>query len=128
MLSTEIFRARKVPAPYEPLMLPGRLVQAIVEHLKQFKNRRGCLADFDELVSHLVREASSNQFEQALAELAALLGFVGERPEQSDPKGPDVLWLLNEKLGLVIEAKSRKKPGNSLTRTAWPAVTRCRMV
>jgi replicative superfamily II helicase len=106
----------KVVAPYEPLMLPGPQAQAIVEHLKQFKNRRGCLADFDLLVSHLVREASSNQFEQALAELAVVLGFVGERPEQSDPKGPDVLWLLNDRLGIVIEAKSRKKPGNSLTR------------
>lgn len=106
----------KIAAPYEPLVLPGPQAQAMVEHLKQFKNRRGCLADFDELVSHLVREASSNQFEQALAELAEVLGFVGERPEQSDPKGPDVLWLLNDKTGMVIEAKSRKKPGNSLTR------------
>lgn len=106
----------KVAATYEPLVLPGPQAQAIVRHLKQFNNRRGCLADFDELVSHLVREASANQFEQALAVLAEFLGFVGERPEQSDPKGPDVLWLLNDKVGLVIEAKSRKKPGNALTR------------
>ena len=106
----------KVIAPYEPLPVPGPQAEAIVSHISQFKNRRGCLAEFDEMVSHLVREASSNQFEQALTDLAEVLGFVGERPERYDPKGPDVLWIVNEKVGLVIEAKSRKKPGNVLTR------------
>jgi replicative superfamily II helicase len=114
-LNRSLPRPKKI-APYEPLALPGPQAEAMVGRVLLFNNRRGCLAEFDEMASHLVREASSNQFEQALADLAGVLGFVGERPEQCDPKGPDVLWLLDDKLGLVIEAKSRKKTGNALTR------------
>ncbi len=106
----------KVVAPYEPLTLPGRQSEAIVQRICEFANRRGVLAEFDEITSHLVAEASANQFEQALADVAGFLGFIGERPEQTDPKGPDVLWLLNDAYGLVIEAKSRKKADNALTR------------
>jgi truncated hemoglobin YjbI len=106
----------KVVAPYEPLPLPSRQAEAIVQRICEFANRRGLLADFDEITSHLVPEASANQFEQALADLAGFLGFIGERPERSDPKGPDILWLLNSTCGLVIEAKSKKKPGNVFTR------------
>jgi hypothetical protein len=45
-----------------------------------------------------------------------MLVFVSQRPEKIYGIGPDVLWLLNENLGLVIEAKSRKHPKNPLTK------------
>jgi hypothetical protein len=63
-----------------------------------------------------VPEASSNQFEESLKSLGLMLGFSAERPEQVYSNGPDVLWLLNKELGLVIEAKSRKKLKNAFTR------------
>jgi hypothetical protein len=74
------------------------------------------VAQFDEVVSHLVPEASSNQFEQALADLGSMLGFSTERPDKNYGKGPDVLWLLSGRLALIIEAKSRKNRGNALTK------------
>jgi hypothetical protein len=44
--------------------------------------------------------------------------MIGLSTEQHDTngEGPDVLWLLPKKAGLVIEAKSRKKAKNALTK------------
>ncbi len=67
-------------------------------------------------MSHLVPEATSNQFEASLESLGKMLGFSSERPERVYGIGPDVLWLVNDKLGLVIEAKSRKDGKNALTK------------
>ena len=77
--------------------------------------RLGYLRSFDEIVSYLTPEATSNQFEQALAGLAKYIGIPSERFDVNGV-GPDVLWLLPSKTGLVIEAKSRKKEKNALTK------------
>jgi hypothetical protein len=50
-----------------------------------------------------------------LKNLGALLGLEAERHD-TNGEGPDVLWLLPNKVGLVIEAKSRKKAPNALTK------------
>ena len=70
---------------------------------------------FDEAVVHLNKEASANQFEQALADLGVYIGVTTERHD-SNGVGPDVLWLLPSKIGLVIEAKSRKKDASALNK------------
>lgn len=106
----------QVMLPYEPLKEPGRQAEQIVSQIAQYNPRRGFIAHFDEVVSHLVPEASANQFEQSLAELGKMLGFQTERPDKTYGQGPDVLWLLNDRLGLVIEAKSRKNKKNALTK------------
>lgn len=111
----DLMRPQVLP-PYITLLKPGKQAEAIVARITSFRFRRGYIADFDEEVSHLVPEASSNQFEQALAELGSMLGFSTERPDNVYGKGPDVLWLLNDNLGLVIEAKSRKNHDNALTK------------
>ena len=62
--------------------------------------------------------ASSRQYEAALAELGEALGFVSERPD-SGPRprnGPDVLWLAPNLEAFVIEAKSGKRSAGHLTR------------
>ena len=74
------------------------------------------MTEFERVVAHLVPAASSNQFEEALAELGSMLGFRTQRPEKSYKVGPDVLWLLNDRLGVVIEAKSQKEPNKPLTK------------
>jgi len=106
----------EVTPPYVRLVQPGRQAEAIVKEIDQFFPRRGFLAEFDEVVSHLVPEASSNLFEESLRTLGLMLGFAAERPEETYNNGPDVLWLLSDDLGLVIEAKSRKKEKNALTK------------
>jgi hypothetical protein len=44
-----------------------------------------------------------------------MIGLSAERHDV-DGEGPDVLWLLPERVGFVIEAKSRKKEKNALTK------------
>ncbi len=70
--------------------------------------RLGYLRSFEETVAYLTPEATPNQFEQALADLAKYIGIPSERFDVNGV-GPDVLWLLPRNTALVIEAKSRKK-------------------
>lgn len=105
----------KVLPPYRPLSAPGTQAKAIVSQLADYRLRRGFLQSFEEVVAHLHRNSSANQFEQSLADLAVMIGFSSERHDV-DGQGPDVLWLLPGKIGLVIEAKSRKKGKNALTK------------
>ena len=58
----------------------------------EYDLRGSMLADFEEAVADLVPTASAAQYEQALADLGAFLGFDAERPEKVHGKGPDVLW------------------------------------
>lgn len=51
-------------------------------------------------------ENSSNRFEQAFKDLADVLGFKSQRPENEFNKGPDVLWSIGELEFLVIECKN----------------------
>ncbi|MEQ9552958.1 MAG: DEAD/DEAH box helicase family protein [Coleofasciculus sp. G3-WIS-01] len=106
----------KTTLPYIQLTLPGQQANAIVSQLIEFNPRRGYATHFDQVVSQLVPEASSNQFEQALADLGSILGFCTQRPDNLYSKGPDVLWLLDDQRALVIEAKSRKQQDNTLTK------------
>ena len=72
------------------------------------------IADFDEAVSGLVPEASTNRFEQSLAELGTYLGFETQRPDHQFWIGPDVLWIAPDPHDFVIEAKSHKEAYNPL--------------
>ncbi len=105
----------KVLPPYRRLSAPSVQAMAIVNQLIDYRLRRGFLQSFEEVVSHLHHNSSASQFEQALADLAIMIGLSSERHDING-QGPDVLWLLPEKIGFVIEAKSRKKEKNALTK------------
>lgn len=109
-----LIRPRVLP-PYRPLSTPGAQAKAIVSQLTDYRLRRGLLQSFEEVVANLHHNSSANQFEQALADLAIMIGLSSERHDING-QGPDVLWLLPEKIGFVIEAKSRKKEKNALTK------------
>lgn len=59
-------------------------------------------------------ESLAGLFRRAFNEIDRLGTF--DRPEQAGLGGPDVLWLLPKNVGLIIEAKSRKKEKNALTK------------
>ncbi|WP_020406121.1 DEAD/DEAH box helicase [Hahella ganghwensis] len=105
----------KVLPPYRPLPIPNGQAGAIVEMLGSYRLRRGVLQSFENTVTSLNENATANQFEQALADLASMIGLSSERHD-SNGEGPDILWLLPGNVGLVIEAKSRKKAKNALTK------------
>ncbi len=105
-----------VAPPYQPLREPGEQSQAIATYLSSYRVRRGFLQDFEEAVALLVASASANQFEQALADFGQMIGFSTQRPESTGEPGSDVLWLLPGRIGVIVEAKSRKKNKNHLTK------------
>ncbi|MCK9223104.1 MAG: DEAD/DEAH box helicase [Limnochordia bacterium] len=105
----------KVLPPYRPLPTPGPQSKAIVDQLGNYRQRGGFLKSFESVVSFLHHNSSANQFEEALKQFATMIGLVAERHDLNG-EGPDVLWLLPDKTGFVIEAKSRKKDTNPLTK------------
>lgn len=109
-----LLRPKTLP-PYRLLPLPSSQAQTIVSKISGYKNRLGYLQYFDDTVARLRDTASANQFEQALVELSHILGFSAERKDVQG-EGPDVLILMPNRVGLVVEAKSRKLSKNPLTK------------
>lgn len=107
-------RPKTLP-PYRPLAAPSVQAKGIADEIGHYRLRLGFLQSFEEVVAYLHKNSSANQFEEALANLAIMIGFSSERRDDNG-EGPDVLWLLSENCGLVIEAKSRKKEKNALTK------------
>jgi replicative superfamily II helicase len=93
---------------YIPLRPPDEQAEAIVRQVLEFSPPKGYLARFEEIASYLNTNVSSGQFEEALKNFGIMLGFQAHRPEHDFGRGPDVLWLLDDHTGFVIEAKSKK--------------------
>ncbi|WP_298624810.1 DEAD/DEAH box helicase family protein [uncultured Legionella sp.] len=73
----------------------------------KFKDGNKLIIYAEGIFSKLIfSEDTANIFEDALNELAYLLGFIGQRPENDYGKGPDNLWLLDDLKFLVIECKN----------------------
>lgn len=98
---------------YIRLARPGKQAERIVRQIIGYRPCRAYLSHFEEVISNLTGDASSNQFEESLRQLGFMLGFAAQRPERTFGVGPDVLWLLDgtPPMGLVVEAKSRKTSG-----------------
>lgn len=110
-----ILQKPNIQPPYQSLTPPSSQAEAISAFASQFRFRRGLENDFESTVCLLSASSSASQFEQALADLGRMIGFVTERFDDGGV-GPDAIWLLSEKKALVIEAKSRKLAGNQFTK------------
>lgn len=105
----------QVSPPYRPLTLPSPQAEAIAQRFAGYHLRQGLLQRFNEVVAQLNPSSTANQFEEALVDLAKMLGLSGERFDKNG-EGPDVLILLPEKIGFVVEVKSRKNNDKPLTK------------
>ncbi|GAI82376.1 unnamed protein product, partial [marine sediment metagenome] len=105
--NSALLRPRVAPA-YVKMVSPSKQSENIVNLMTKFELKKGFIARFEEIADFLVPEASSNQFEESMRSLGMILGFHTQRPEHEYGKGPDILWILTEKVALVMEAKSRK--------------------
>ena len=99
---------------YVPTASVGRQADNILAQIAKFALASGHLQDFESAVSWLSPAASSNQLEDGLKRLGSFMGFYSERPEQEFGVGPDVLWLPDGDVGILIESKAGKKPKNVL--------------
>lgn len=92
-------------------------------YLEKYKEINPYILGFKSIVDRLhFQEYSSNVFEQAIKELGDHLGYISQRPENCYRKGPDNLWVADEKIAFVIECKNEastdkisKKNCNQLT-------------
>ncbi len=80
----------------------------VVAWFKGFANPNGAIAMLQDLRARLAYERSAETIEQALLDLAPLLGAEGSRPEKEYGQGPDDLWIWPD-VSLVIEAKNQIK-------------------
>lgn len=97
----------------------------ILEWFKEFENPNGTIAAIQDLRARLSYDVSPETIEQAIMELAQLLGATGMRPEKEFGEGPDDLWLWPS-ISLVIEAKNenedslhKKDAGQLLLSLQW---------
>lgn len=88
---------------------PGRVEvpSAVLRWYAGFENPNGAVAAVQALRSKLSFAVSPETFEQAVADLAEIVGAEGSRPERDFGEGPDDLWLWPE-LSLVIECKNEE--------------------
>jgi hypothetical protein len=113
--------AVKRPAPQ------GKFAMQELVHkwFSQFKNPNGAIAFVQELRTNVSCERPAAVVEDALCDLASLVGAEGTRPEKEYGEGPDDLWLWPD-VSVVIEAKTgneetlhKKDAGQLLLSLQW---------
>jgi hypothetical protein len=109
-----------------PLTVQESAVQDIIlRWFSQFENPNGAIAAVGALRARLSFEVGADSMEQALLELAPLLGMLGSRPEQEIGEGPDDLWLwpsqsfVVEAKNLIKESLHKKDAGQLLLSLKW---------
>lgn len=93
---------------YEKLSAPTLEQGAAASAALQSRYATGneLLIGFNAVINDLNFGVRADTFEQAWNDLAALLGFAGQRPERDTGRGPDNLWALTDGTFHVIEAKN----------------------
>ena len=112
-LNRNLLRPRRKPK-YVPLVSAGQQATKVCQILAEYHVKASAIAEFDNVASLLNPNSTSNQFEQALCDIARFIGIDAERPEKDYGVGPDVIWIIPNTNPWVIEAKSRKKDTNPL--------------
>jgi len=105
---------RALPKPLEGI----EYEKLKTENLSQAKNSAWAIRSYDGNKNKLLIDVNgtlddliflpetSNRFEQAFKNIAKLLGFEAQRPENDYGKGPDVLWAVGNLQYIVIECKN----------------------
>lgn len=81
--------------------------ERIAEWLRQFEDKNGAILELDSLVSRLLYSNDSDAVEAAVMDLGEVLGADSRRPEKEFGRGPDNLWLFEDK-AFCIEMKNEK--------------------
>ena len=108
----------QIPTGRKLTLRGARIFELISEeHSGRFdKEIRQLMGRFDALSKP---SASAAQHEEATRALGEALGFNATRPDNVNRKGPDVLWIDEErKEALLFELKSLQQPHKPITKTA----------
>lgn len=80
---------------------------AVVKHLESFPTLNAAVIRLNALKEDLVfSPETTEEFERAMDCMAPFIGFLANRPEKIEGRGPDVLWAMGARGYLVIECKS----------------------
>lgn len=83
-----------------------RRIENLREWMQRYSTHDDMLLIVKDILSKLAFGVESDRFEQALNDLAKMLGFSGQRPEKEWKAGPDNLWILRDGEYLLIECKN----------------------
>ena len=81
---------------------------AVLAWMKTYNDPNALVAAADTILSDLCFGISFDIFEDALTELAHILGMTGQRVDKEGSGGPDVLWRMTNGHYVIFEAKNQK--------------------
>jgi hypothetical protein len=80
--------------------------RAALKFLKEFDNSNSFVIHANAVCDQLAFGVEWESFEQALSDVARIIGISSSRPEKTTGKGPDCLWLGDNGIFFIIEAKA----------------------
>ena len=79
----------------------------VLKYLSKYDTYSDLKSDVDKNLSYLTQGVCASKFEQALYEIAKLIGFESQRPDLEFKKGPDNLWSIGGHDYIAIECKNQ---------------------
>ena len=80
---------------------------AVLEWVRKSNEPNALVSRANAALESLAFGVPNNSFEEALCDLADVLGFQSHRPDDQFGRGPDVLWRMADGHYLIIEAKNQ---------------------
>ena len=84
---------------------------AILDWVQQSSELNAIVSRGNAVLDSLTFGIPHDPFEQALCDIASILGFHSHRPDHQFRRGPDVLWRMTNGHYLIFEAKNQIEPG-----------------
>ena len=81
-------------------------IENITKWIHSFDNFDDLYLELDDILSRFKFGVNSDKFEQAVDEIAKVLGFPSQRPDKEWKEGPDNLWKIGDNNFLLIECKN----------------------
>lgn len=82
-------------------------LEQIKSYLAKFSSYDELRLAIDDVLTNLAFGVSSDKFEEALKEIGELLGFISERPDKENRRGPDNLWCGKDDQYFMFECKNQ---------------------
>lgn len=81
----------------------------ILEWISENESHTSMIITLSGILEKIIFNGDSNRFEEGIKELGVVLGFLSDRPEKKDSKGPDNLWNVFTNNYWIIECKNEVK-------------------
>lgn len=97
----------------------GNQFEKALKYLQKFSTMNDAINLMNEIFSGLIYDenSESEDFENSILMLGECLGFKSIRPEKEKKEGSDNLWVMENDICLVMEAKSEKLSKNLISKS-----------